>query len=66
MAPLCNHNSKETYFQDQGISPQLQEAVQHVQAHQLAECAWQWTGGLVMAPLCNHETKEILFFKTKG
>jgi hypothetical protein len=32
---------------------QLQKAVQHVHVHQLAECAWRWTGRLVTAPLCN-------------
>jgi hypothetical protein len=48
------------------MRPKLQEAVQPVHAHQLAECAWQRTGGLVMAPLCNNtERKEILFFLSK-
>ena len=47
------------FSQDEGISPD-------VHADQLAEYAYQWTGGLVMAPLCNNtERKEILFFLSK-
>jgi hypothetical protein len=49
------------------MSPKLQQAVQPVHLHQLAEFAWRWTRGLVTASLRNHiETKEILLFKTKG
>jgi len=60
-------NKKTLFFQDEGISPKLQKAVQHVHAQQLGECAWQWTRRLVMAPLCNHsENKKTLFFQDKG
>ena len=59
-------NKKTLFFQDEGMSPKLQNAVQHVHAYQLGECAWQWTIRLVMAPLCNHsETKKTLFFQDK-
>jgi hypothetical protein len=48
-------------FQDQGISPKLQELVQPSRAHQRASYACWWTGHLVTAPLCNHtETKGII------
>jgi hypothetical protein len=67
-ASLQSYRNKETlFFQDEGISPKLHQALQHVQLDQLGECAWQWTIRLVTAPLCNHtETKETLFFQDEG
>jgi hypothetical protein len=55
-------NKKKLFFQEEGISPKLQKAVQHVHAHQLGECAWQWTRRLVLAPLCMTPKQENFFF----
>jgi hypothetical protein len=49
------------------ISPTLQEAVQTVHTHQLAECAWRWIRRLVTAPLCNHpKRRQICFPQNQG
>jgi hypothetical protein len=44
-----------------GISPKLQ-AVQPVQAHQLAEFSWPWTPHLLTAPSCNQTKQRKIWF----
>jgi hypothetical protein len=52
------------FSQNQGINPELQQALQPVHAHQLYECGWRWTRRLVMALLRNQtKRKEIIFSK---
>ena len=53
--------------QEEWISPKLQEAVQSVRSHKLAEGAWRWTRRLMMAPLRNHpKRRKISFSQDKG
>jgi len=43
MAPLCYHpeNKKILFFQDEGMSPKLQQALQRVHFDELAQRAWR-------------------------
>ena len=65
ISPLRNPSGKKKigFSQDERISPKLQETVQPVHTHQLAECSWQWTRRLVIAPHCNHT--QICFSQEK-
>jgi hypothetical protein len=57
---------KFCFSQDEGISPKLQEVVQHVHAHQLGECAWQWIRCLMMASLRNQTECKLCLFGREG